>query len=279
VVEEGEFNRENFDRSYRLNFTQTENRNQYHPSFNAMDRDPNNLYGDPIRRINIPQEQPRVSATGNTPTNQQNRVPPRNNTSQQQSQTRPQQQRPIIFRNLFLPFTISPFNGTVNRHQPNVIFFQDFNFFGPINQDFFADNFASNFASNFEDPLTRLIFIQSMNQEQPGQPPASKEAIQNLKRFKMTEEYCKKDEKTGTLEFPTCSVCLTEIAKDEETILIPCGHLYHPGCVLKWLDSHNTCPVCRYELPADQNGRRQTQNSPTNTSQQQNVNINNSNVI
>ena len=44
----------------------------------------------------------------------------------------------------------------------------------------------------------------------------------------------------------TCNVCLDALT--EEAVETACGHHYHLRCVQPWLKSHNTCPVCRYEL-------------------------------
>ena len=32
---------------------------------------------------------------------------------------------------------------------------------------------------------------------------------------------------------------------------MPCArqHIFHKLCLLKWLDSRNTCPICRHGLP------------------------------
>jgi hypothetical protein len=43
-----------------------------------------------------------------------------------------------------------------------------------------------------------------------------------------------------------CPVCLEPFADDDGVRVIPaCGHLYHTPCIDRWLDEHNTCPVCR----------------------------------
>ncbi|KAD0721978.1 hypothetical protein E3N88_43803 [Mikania micrantha] len=38
---------------------------------------------------------------------------------------------------------------------------------------------------------------------------------------------------------------------DDDDAYLECGHMYHGECIIPWLDSRNTCPVCRFELPTD----------------------------
>jgi hypothetical protein len=162
--------------------------------------------------------------------------------SQGNQQRRPQASihQHFIF---FSPFTDLNNDG-INF---NPIFDETFFNFGAFPGDAFNNNFSSNFSSSFLDPLTRIIFVQNMTNQNHGNPPATQDVINKLKRVKMSETYCKKNDK-GELEYPTCSVCLTETSKDEEACLLPCGHIFHTPCINKWLEIHNNCPICRFEL-------------------------------
>lgn len=46
-----------------------------------------------------------------------------------------------------------------------------------------------------------------------------------------------------------CAVCLTRFEPTEVLRLLPkCKHAFHVECVDTWLDSHSTCPLCRYRV-------------------------------
>jgi len=74
-----------------------------------------------------------------------------------------------------------------------------------------------------------------------GPPPASERAINALP--------CCKPPPAGT----QCSVCLQDVEND--ATMMPCGHYHHAAFLTKWLRSHNTCPVCRSTVEADETPR------------------------
>jgi endogenous inhibitor of DNA gyrase (YacG/DUF329 family) len=43
-----------------------------------------------------------------------------------------------------------------------------------------------------------------------------------------------------------CPICLAMIVIEEEAIRMPgCSHVFHKGCLHKWINQHSTCPYCR----------------------------------
>ncbi|XP_078439763.1 RING/U-box superfamily protein [Wolffia australiana] len=89
--------------------------------------------------------------------------------------------------------------------------------------------------------------IQQLAENDPnryGTPPASRSAVAALPVVKITEELIGSDD-------AQCAVCKDRFEVGEDALQIPCKHLYHKDCILPWLELHNSCPVCRYELPTD----------------------------
>jgi len=172
------------------------------------------------------------------------------------------------------PFSPNFMSGMVFGHSfPHLRlhdFFSESDPFFPTNLGINLQDFGMNFASNFRrGNLIDLVQLISMaDQGSAGKPPASKEVLSKLPIFKVEEKHCKKDEK-GNLEYPNCAVCCSNINLGENAQLIPCGHMFHPDCIKPWFMQHNTCPICRYELPTDDPYYEEIRKRDLNSRQQQ----------
>ncbi|XP_015069578.1 probable E3 ubiquitin-protein ligase RHB1A [Solanum pennellii] len=51
-----------------------------------------------------------------------------------------------------------------------------------------------------------------------------------------------------------CSICMEEFGIDTEASQLPCKHFFHNDCIIPWLNRSNTCPLCRYKLPQEDEG-------------------------
>ncbi|CAN4090338.1 unnamed protein product [Withania somnifera] len=89
--------------------------------------------------------------------------------------------------------------------------------------------------------------IQHLAENDPnryGTPPASKSAVEGLPDVKVDEELL-------SSELAQCAVCKDDFELGLDVKQMPCKHVYHKDCILPWLELHNSCPVCRFELPTD----------------------------
>ncbi|CAL4976833.1 unnamed protein product [Urochloa decumbens] len=75
-----------------------------------------------------------------------------------------------------------------------------------------------------------------------GTPPAKKEAVEALPTVEIAGSGNDGD---------SCPVCLEDYAPGEHAREMPCRHKFHANCIVPWLEMHSSCPVCRFELPAD----------------------------
>ncbi|KAL1360195.1 hypothetical protein HN51_005551 [Arachis hypogaea] len=96
-------------------------------------------------------------------------------------------------------------------------------------------------ARQFEDFLEHLA---ENDNSRRGAPPASLSFVNNLPRVVVDKDH----EKHGEL---VCAICKDALVLGTEASQLPCSHLYHGSCILPWLSTRNSCPLCRYELPTD----------------------------
>uniref|UniRef100_A0A7N0RIN5 RING-type E3 ubiquitin transferase n=1 Tax=Kalanchoe fedtschenkoi TaxID=63787 RepID=A0A7N0RIN5_KALFE len=86
------------------------------------------------------------------------------------------------------------------------------------------------------------LLLQHLAENDPnryGTPPAKKEAVVAMPTVKVKDNL-------------QCSVCLDDFELGADAKEMPCKHKFHDACILPWLELHSSCPVCRYELPADE---------------------------
>ena len=103
-------------------------------------------------------------------------------------------------------------------------------------------------SKDFETSIDYEKLVErNRNTQNKKKKPVAEKLVNKLKKFPLTKKYCKKN-KNGKYESPSCCICLTEIQKGEETVLLPCGHMFHWKCCLNWLNENNTCPMCRFEI-------------------------------
>ncbi len=107
-------------------------------------------------------------------------------------------------------------------------------------------NFASSSTTYYSNAQT-VVNNNRNYATQHGSKPIKDESLSNLKQFPLSNKYCKKG-KDGKYELPSCCICLSEIKKGKNTILLPCKHMFHSKCITDWLKSNNTCPMCRKEI-------------------------------
>ena len=113
----------------------------------------------------------------------------------------------------------------------------------------FHESLASDLGTAKPSKLKRQMFTLDLEigvdvLNPVGMVPASNEAIESLKTYKLPKQ---------------CCICLEEFHDggddeyDVEFTPMPCGHGFHNQCIVRWLRTSHMCPLCRYPMPTAKN--------------------------
>ena len=121
------------------------------------------------------------------------------------------------------------------------------------------------------------ILQQSFNDTGDHTKPTSKSFIDHLEIHIITEE----EEQMDTM----CSICQDTMKKGNKSYKLPCPDNNHYFCIgdnpdecdgiLPWLKENNTCPICRYELPLEEEKDEKEDETSTTSLQSSNIIPNN----
>lgn len=101
--------------------------------------------------------------------------------------------------------------------------------------------------SNVNEPLTDVAFRTILDFDlREDDSPASIAVVDALPEI-TTESLASK----GNELF--CSIC-RDNDEDLSTVILelPCKHQFHKTCIKPWFKAHNTCPLCRFQLPKEE---------------------------
>ena len=193
-----------------------------------------------------------------------------NNTSQRNNQNNPGQfQYGMNNTLLFLPSTVNYEIMNTDNFIPSMMnsigsIFSNIspeinNIFNSLNINNGLISFLNNHNNDFQfNNLVNIIMSFDVGSNS-RHPPASEKAIKELKKIEVN------DKNLNNYKNITCNICLENFEIGNILRVLECNHEFHENCIITWLKSNNTCPICRHELESnDPNYERRKNNHREN---------------
>lgn len=119
-----------------------------------------------------------------------------------------------------------------------------------------------------------LNYVMNNDENKYGSPPAAKSEINKLKKYILSKENLNNFGCENS-----CSVCKEDFVIGNKMMDLPCKHYFHEECLMPWLNQHDSCPICRYELKTDDpDYEKMKKQRNINTNNNININDNNNEI-
>lgn len=90
--------------------------------------------------------------------------------------------------------------------------------------------------SNYEEEVDDEIEDDYDNYRQP----LDEEIIDSLPIVKIKD--------INKLDEDKCIICMENFKENDDTISLPCIHIFHSECIKKWLQIQDYCPICKFVI-------------------------------
>ncbi len=97
-----------------------------------------------------------------------------------------------------------------------------------------------------QEPMSTDIIFEFLGIDMTVYDPPSEKVMEKCN----CEPYVKGSEFNANQD--ACVVCICDFEEGEQVKKLVCGHQFHDGCIMAWLKSNKTCPICKFSLGDDE---------------------------
>ncbi len=108
---------------------------------------------------------------------------------------------------------------------------------------------------SLSEAMMESIAAGLMDQHEPTSFPTASRIIAALPMYDVRPRSAKGEPGPGeafACAGESCSICQEEFPEKSKVVELFCSHCFHKKCIKPWLETHNTCPVCRIELETEE---------------------------
>ena len=127
----------------------------------------------------------------------------------------------------------------------------DFNYNRNINIDFDYDRNINNDNRNIEDSIDSDLNVNDIRNLRESfysfNAGLEDEIINNYPISKIQDINKLSEDKKK------CIICLEDFKNNDDTIILPCIHIFHEECIKNWMKKNDSCPICKFHINTENN--------------------------
>lgn len=128
---------------------------------------------------------------------------------------------------------------------------------GVGDQHWISAESTTGLSFSFDDQLDNSI-TASIDETPMARKPTKGAFLRGLPTIQLTQEEVEQRSLLGNADpRRSCAICRDGFCVGDCLKQLPCNHEFHEPCVVTWLTTNNTCPICRWRCPEATEGEEE----------------------